>query len=297
MKTLCLKLSLLVGALLTVSCTFDSDESMDCLSSVTVRLSYVDKTGTPHLDDELNNTDIYLFASDDTFIRKCSFNRAQSIDPAGIQMVLPTGEYRIVTWGNVGTRSGITPANPAPGTPISAFFLSNSVLNTDLPTSDTIFYNSTGFKVKGTENQVIPVPLRRETCYIHVSLEGYDPAKQPYIRLTNLTNGYNFLAQVQGTTTNYKPAFIWNPVSGEYLANFAILRPKDTDQIHVDLYDNTQNAPIMTLDLNVPLKAQNVDLEMDTEPELSIKLGVLDSNRIAVSVNNWNTIVNIHVEL
>lgn len=297
MKTLCMKLSLLFGALLTVSCTFDSEESMDCMASVTLRLSYVDKTGTPHLDDYLNNTDIYLFAADDTFIRKCSFTRAQSIDPAGIPMILPAGEYRIVTWGNVGTRTGITPADPAKGTPIGAFFLSHNILNADLPTSDTIFYNSTGFRVKGTKAQVIPVPLRRETCYIHVSLDGYDPARQPYIKMTNLTNGYNFMGHVQGTTTNYKPDFRLNPVSGQYTADFAVLRPKDTDQIHVDLYDNTQAGPIMSLDLNVPLKAQNVDLEMDTEPELSIKLGILDSNRIAVSVNNWNTIVNIHVEL
>lgn len=297
MKTLCLKLSLLVGAFLTVSCTYQSDKPLDCLESVTLRLSYVDKTGTLHLDDYLNNTDVYLFAADDTFIQKYDFTRAQSIDPAGITMVLPTGEYRIITWVNVGTRTGITPVNPAKGTPISAFFLSHNISNSDLPTSDTLFYNSTGFKVTGMEDQVIQVPLRRETCYIHVVLEGYDPARQPYVRMTNLTNGYNFSDHVQGTTTNYRPAFRLNAARSEYTADFAILRPKDTDQVHVDLYDNTQTGSIMSLDLNVPLKAQNVDLEMDTEPELTVRLSVLDSNRIAVSVNNWNTIVDIHVEL
>lgn len=298
MRTLRPKLMIALWAFIAVSCTFESNRSEDCISNVTLRLNYIDKNGVEHFDDYLQNTDVYLFKeSDNTFIRKYSFTKAQSLDPAGIQVMLPAGNYHMITWVNVGARTEITPANPAVGTSASAFSL-NLINPTQMhPTADTIFYNHVDFQIQNAQSQTIPVPLRRETCYIHVLLSGYDQSREPYIVMDNLTNGYNFDDLIQGDVVNYGPDLLWKDAAGVFEANYAVLRPKDTDDIHIHLYDNTQTAEIMQLDLTAPLKAQSIDLEKDIEPELTVKLKVLPGNQIEVNVNDWHAVVDIHVDL
>lgn len=296
MRTLCLNLLLLTGACLTVSCTYQSDEQLDCEAPVSLRMSYVDKYGVNRLDEMIHNTDVYLFDRNDAFLGKYSYNREQSIDPGGIPLLLSPGCYKAVTWANVGKRTMVMPENPTVGLPFDAFRVVHRQAGIEYPTTDTIFYNLAPFCIEDEQPQVIPVPLRRETCYIHVILSGYTSDRTPYVTLDNLTNGYNFADQVQGSLADYRPAFLRDALTGVYRADFAILRPKASDNVQVNLYNNTQTAPIMSLDLNIPLEEQSINLETDTEPDLTIMMTILEGNRISVSVNDWHTVVDIHVE-
>lgn len=305
MRNLRSKLLATLGALIAVSCTFESNRSSeDCVAGVTLFLDYHDKNGTDHLKDYLHNTDIYLFnKADDSFIGKYSYNKAQSIDPNGIKLMLPPGNYYMVTWVNVGNRTTISPANPEKGTPASAFSLNHSSnLAPGYPTTDTIFYNRTDFQIKGDQSQVIPVPLRREVAYVHVVISGYDKTRQPRIVLDNMTNGYNFNDQVQGAVAYYAPPLQWNESDGTFTADFAVLRPLDSDDIYLRLYDNTQSGEVMSLSLTQPLQEQAISLQNDIEPELTIRLNVqpnggLPTSRIEVWVNNWHSVVDINIDL
>lgn len=265
---------------------------------ITLCWNYHDKNGNNLLREELRQLTVYIFSMDNYFIKSFNVNRDEIEASECKSLELIPGDYKIISWANLLNRTQVLPSYPEPGIPLSDFKINLAGINHNngyYLSSDSLFHAQMIIHVSDSPDQKYTFNFRREACYIRIIMEEFTIA--PEIRMNGMQGGYDLEARILPGYKKYAPNITYDALTAAYRAELAILRPANTNQLNLELYNKQTGTSIYTLDLTAILRELRIDTEKDDEVDMIIRLRLLSGNRISVAVNNWNIIEDIIINM
>lgn len=278
-------------------CIKETCDPKETPAELTLFWDYRDQNGNELLREEIRDIMAYVFSADGYFVT--SFHLGQNdIDVMkSYSLKLPPGDYKIISWANLLDRTQVTPAYPQAGTLLSEFKINvaeNTRNNGHYLSSDSLFHAQL-LVTANRKNQKYTFYFRREACYLRIIMEEFTVI--PRVEVNGMYGAYDLEARILPQQVQYVPDVMYDNINAVYRADFVTLRPANTNQLNIELYDKETGALIYTLDLSAVLKELRIDTQKDDEVNILIRLRPLSGNRISVSVNNWNIITNIDVSI
>lgn len=265
---------------------------------LTIHLRYIKNDFPDLFENELKQVTLYIFSPENNYLQSLPLNWQSPENQREYTIEIPPGNYNMIGWGNLSEHTTVSPQNPAPGNQLSDFKFTLSMSRGDdiyYPTSDSLFHARQNISVPASDGSEYNLFFRREACYIQIVMEGF--SLTPEIKLRGMQGGYDMKANILPEQVQYAPNILYNLQTSAYEANFAILRPANTNQLKLELYQKDHSTLLYTLDLSKILKELGINTEKDDEINLLIRLKPLEGNRLSISVNNWHIIENIHIDM
>lgn len=242
-----------------------------------VTLHVFDRTGGQHvLEKTIGKTDLDEFQ--------------------GTQLYLPSGDYRIVCWGNAFDATELLPGSLSAGRVHAPAYASGD----KIATNDHLYYGDYDITVpaagNGSGNVTGDIPFRGAHIDMRIYVKGFgrasDPATWPVLEVGNLMPQYDIqmnAAQPFGTT--YYPAVEWDDENKVQAARFQVLRFADDNPVSVTVRepapDNTAKA---TVDLKEYMTANAISVDGKHEAAVSLLIEFTDLG-VTITVPDWDSSV------
>lgn len=210
------------------------EDRSDCPGNCLLNFSYVGDGTTQIFQDKIHNVDMYVFDSNGTLLSSHPVSEAD-VSRKATQLILPVGDYRIVTLGNT-LHTTVTGKERF----VTALFHAQVYGTEERVTgNDSLYYACREITIPG-DAQDIEKQMDFASSYykVHVEVAGITPrvsdtdaAAWPVITLSGVLPTTDFYNEAGGTPATYYPATVTYEQQHFMLARFNILRHPDSKDI------------------------------------------------------------------
>jgi hypothetical protein len=248
---------------------------------------------TPEYAAEVGRMDVFIFDEEGIFYEALT-GRNMSLTPGfRMQTQLPPGNYRLVSWSNLGGHYLTAPAVPDPG--ITPFAGASALL--DITGGTTIGYDLNTFlhgerQAGITGDTLIMIPLVQNNYRINVTVEGVENNHNCTVAIADDNGSYYF-------DNDFAPSaalqYTRGPVSapaGKFSASLSVLRLDRGRSPELTVTDNTAGSVLVRenlIGLILALEARTgVLTDFSTQHEFDIHI-IYDQATLSASffIDGW----------
>lgn len=304
MKLIHLTLLLLSALVLNGCIDEDLSSCYDCdKDNLLLDFLYTDKEGADIFADNIQGVDVFVYDSNDFFVKQHYVTKSELSVYAGTELSLLPGTYRLVCWANVAEKTSIT--EPTKGTPYSDAILDFATTKEgDAVTTggDPLYYapkvedssSSKTFTVtvpeKGTHKATIS--FRSAHMVIELYVKGFeDNSLLPLIELSGVPAGYNFDLQTFGPSVTYSGVATNQTIDGQQMAVVKFITPlfdRDTP-IKVHIKKQSDGSTLTTVSLDDFISDNNIIISNITQVVIPIYVEYMQTS-VDITLPAWRSI-------
>lgn len=256
-----------------------NDDASDCPveaeDNFILKFRYTSSVPGDNFTDKIQLVNVYIFSQNGKYITTKTVDLAALTTFAGVTLYLDSGNYRIICWGNVSSKTFINPLGI--NSTFTDAYLSNIATrnNTAATDGDKLYYASDNLilssTLKATTTNIIERTLNFKNAYIKVQIytKGLIDKNQqgqllpPIIEMVNVPSRYNFLMQTDNNTVHYLNTSSFQNISGEEIAAVTFYTPRflDNNSIEIRIKKSSDGSTINTINLKDFMKENNITVE------------------------------------
>ena len=266
-----------------VSCIRDGE--IDCDDTGTpLFFSYLGDLNTEIFPEKINEVSMYVYDNADVLVETIILNKADLNRLQGTYLNLENGDYHIVCWGNVLSKTQVEDSLSLRSAMIAAPQYFEKELIT---TNDSLYFGSRDIRLSDNNPRPDTVYFNSSHIKMLVKLVGLDAAEESSIEVEvdNLSAYANFDEQYSSITTSYYPTIALDQSSGNYNARFNVLRFNDDNAVLIKLKYKPTGEVIYTLNLKDFMAGNNITVNGINEAFVGV---AFTFNGLGVTVSPWN---------
>ena len=279
-------LYLVVPLLLLSAAGCINDKEADC-DRTDIHFKYLANRGEDCFPDKIGKVSLYVYGKQGKLERCVSRSQAQLRLRQGVSLNLPTGEYRVVCWGNAFGYTRInneTDLNSAILAPPEYFTGETAVSN------DSLYFGSLDIQVQREKHSDHTVYFNSSHIKMKILLAGLDelpPSRTGEVPVSivvdNINPALDFSEQCCRETLPYSPLLVYDRKKKEYIGRFNVTRFGNDNAVKVKLVG--QGNVLYELELEQYMKQHGICVESVEEVTIGIRFRF---NKSTVTIEPWD---------
>ena len=263
----------------------------------------------PSYENEVDRMDVLIFGANGILYKVLSESGISLHKDYTIQTQLSPGDYRLVSWSDLGCHYKTLPETFVPG--VTTFHeatmmldsAEGSIINSDLHTSlfGTVQISVGGVQTRSDAN-LVKIPLQQNSYRINLTVEGVYDHHNYTVTIADDNGSYNFDNQfVPCQALQYTKGPLLS-TGGEFATSLTTLRLERNRTPQFTITDNTVAEILLTKDLITLILAveesAGVTVDFSTEHEFDIHIKYDQTTLTAtITVNGWEVSLGNQEEL
>lgn len=230
-------------ALLLVTVTGCIKENLDDCETIL----YFDYLGDGTRDiflQKIEKVDMYIYNEDHVCIQKTALDKSELHRQQGTTLNLPSGQYKVVCWGNSFGDTRINDDAPLNDNLVGAPHYFTKELIT---TNDSLYFGEKEITITNEDYKVDTVPFSSAHIKMLVELEGLDAGDARAVtspvsmEMGNLSPTVNFTKSFSTEQISYFPLVNFDSGTQKFGAKFNVLRFNNENEVYLQLHDTQTN--------------------------------------------------------
>lgn len=263
----------------------------------------------PNYENEVDRMDVFIFGADGILCKVLSKSGILLQEDFTIQTQLSPGDYRLVSWSDLGGHYKTSPETFVPG--ITTFdeataiidMTEGSIIHYDLHTSlfGTAQISVGGVQMRSDEN-LVKIPLQQNSYRINLTVEGVYDHHNYTVTIADDNGSYNFDNRfVPCQALQYTKGPILS-VGGAFATSLTTLRLERNRSPQFTITDHTTAEVLLSKNLIALILAieesAGVTIDFSTDHEFDINIKYDQSTLSAtITVNGWEVSLGNQEEL
>lgn len=294
---------IMLTTMIFIGCIDDSTDDcpINTEENFILKFRYQSNGSEQLFTQRIQQVTVFIFNQEGKYIATRTVNLDDLMVFPGITMNLEPGNYRIICWGNISSRTFISTLGEN-STFTNASLSNTAVRNGTAATDgDLLYYASDNISLSSplkatTIENIIERTLNFKSAHIKVQVyvkglidkNSQEQLVPPIVKMVGISGGYNFLMQTSANTINYLNRSSFQNISNEEIAAVTFYTPRFTDNniIQILIKKGSDGSTLTSIKLKDFMKENNITVEGVEEAVVPILIEYKQAS-VEISIPEW----------